>query len=110
MQGEEHGKTYDLTKMLQSGIKQFTVGRQRDNNVYVKSDFSDYLSRHHCTIEPDTGQWRVLDGQWNANTRSWVESTNGTFVNSRPITRNGFYLKPGDIIAMGDVTLRFESY
>jgi serine/threonine protein kinase len=110
MQGEEHGKIYDLSAMMKMGLKRFTIGRQKDNDVFVKSDFSDYLSRHHCTIEPDTGQWRVMDGQWNAEMRAWVESTNGTFVNSWPVSKNGFYLKPGDIIAMGDVTLRFESY
>jgi len=110
MQGEEHGKTYDLTQMVQRGMRRLTIGRQSDNNVYVKSDFSDFLSRHHCTIEPDTGQWRLMDGQWSPDRMCWVDSTNGTFVNSRPITRTGFYLKPGDIISMGDVTLRFESY
>ena len=110
MQGEEYGKIYDLTQMVNQGLKRLTVGRQSDNNVYVKSDFSDYLSRHHCTIEPDTGQWRVLDGQWSAERQCWVESTNGTCVNSWPVSKIGFFLKSGDIISMGDVTMRFEAY
>ena len=110
MQGEEYGRTYDLTQMWRSGVKKFTIGRQEDNVVFIKSDFSNYVSRHHCTLEPDTDQWLIKDGQWNAGTNSWTESKNGTFVNSRPITPNGFYLQPGDIIAMGDVTLKFESY
>lgn len=120
MQGEEHGKTYDLTGMFQRGVRLFTVGRQDDNAVFVKSDYSDYISRHHCTIEPDTGQWRIVDGQWNRERRCWIDSTNGTFVNSYPVSSPnsvsngnsfyGFFLHPGDIIAMGDITLRFESY
>jgi pSer/pThr/pTyr-binding forkhead associated (FHA) protein len=39
-----------------------------------------------------------------------MNSTNGTYVNAKPVTSNGFYLKTGDIIAIGDVTMRFENY
>lgn len=110
MQGEEHGRTYDLTAMQDRGMRVLTLGRGRDNAIYVKSDFSDYISRHHCTLEPDGGHWKVSDGQWDNKCQAWKESTNGTYVNSWPVTRSGFYLQPNDIIAMGDVTIRFESY
>lgn len=108
MQGEEHGRTYNLTAMQLRGARQFTIGRHRDNTICVKSDFSDYMSRFHSTLEPDEEQWWLRDGQNSGG--QWKESTNGTFVNSQPVTDSGFYLQPGDIIAMGDVTLRFESY
>jgi pSer/pThr/pTyr-binding forkhead associated (FHA) protein len=39
-----------------------------------------------------------------------MNSTNGTYVNAKPVTGNGFYLRAGDIIAIGDVTIRFENY
>ncbi len=110
MQGEEYGRIYDLSEMLRRGLRSFTIGRQLDNDIYIKSDFTDFLSRHHCTIEVGEGQWRVRDGQWRKDSRRWEESRNGTFVNSRPASNLGYYLQMGDIIAIGDVTLRFEHY
>ena len=68
------------------------------------------MSRFHCTIERDGGHWVIRDGQWRKELRQWVNSTNGTYVNAKPVTQNGFYLKTGDIIAIGDVTMRFENF
>lgn len=110
MQGEEYGRVYDLDQLVQKGIRVLTVGRQSDNTIYIKSDYSDFLSRHHCTLEAGTGKWAIRDGQWLPQKRQWADSRNGTFVNSRPVSRNGFYLTSGDIISIGDVTLRFENY
>lgn len=111
MQGEEYGRVYNLTELASQGRRILTVGRQRDNIVCIKSDSSDFMSRHHCTLELDNAKlWVIRDGQWLNEYRQWVTSTNGTFVNSRPVTPNGYYLAAGDIIAMGDVTLRFENY
>ena len=113
MQGEEYGRVFDLSKMVSSTHRRIiTVGRHHDNSVYIRSNYSDYISRHHCTIEASTngGQWLVQDGQWVNSQEGWKLSKNGTYVNSIPVTQKGYYLKPGDIIAMGDVTLRFENY
>lgn len=113
LQGEEHGRIYDLTKMLQITKRRIiTVGRQKENSVCIRSEYSDFISRRHCTIEANSsgGQWLIQDGQWLNPQEGWKLSKNGTYVNSQPITSKGFYLKPGDIIAMGDVTLRFENY
>lgn len=113
MQGEDHGKFFDLTKIVNTTHRRIiTVGRHPGNNVFIRSTYSDFISRHHCTIEAslDGGQWLVQDGQWINPQEGWRLSKNGTFVNSAPVTPKGFYLKPGDIIAMGDVTLRFENY
>ena len=109
MQGEEYGRIYDLTQLLQRGQAVLTVGRQNDNAIFIKSDSSDFLSRHHCTIEHGEGKWVVRDGQWQPQARQWVASTNGTFVNSRPVSNTGYYLSTGDIITIGDVTLKFEN-
>ena len=51
----------------------------------------------------------VRDGQWQREARQWVPSSNGTFVNSRPVSNAGYYLTSGDIITIGDVTLKFEN-
>lgn len=113
MQGEDHGHFFDLTKMVNMLHRRIiTVGRHSDNNVFIRSNYSDFISRYHCTIEASTngGQWLVRDGQWLNPQEGWILSKNGTYVNSIPVTQKGYYLKPGDIIAMGDVTLRFENY
>lgn len=113
LQGEEYDKVYNLTQMAMSGKRVLTLGRQTDNSIFVKSMHSTFLSRYHCTIETnkDFTEWIIRDGQWNSSTGIWNPSRNGTFINSRQIPeRQVFYLKPGDIIAVGDITLRFENY
>lgn len=112
LQGEEYGKTYNLSQMASTGQRILTVGRQLGNTIKIKSDFSDFISRFHCTMELDTSsrQWVIRDGQWQKESRRWVNSSNGTYVNAKPVPQNGFYLSTGDIIAMGDVTMRFENY
>ena len=112
LQGEEYGKTYNLSQIVDAGRRILTIGRQPGNAITIKSDFSDFISRFHCTIErdPSSGQWVIRDGQWRSEHRQWMNSTNGTYVNAKPVTGNGFYLRAGDIIAIGDVTIRFENY
>lgn len=112
LQGEDYGKTFDITQMARAGHRLLTVGRQNDNNIFIKSIYSTYVSRYHCTLEVsvDLTQWIIRDGQWNRQIRQWNLSRNGTFVNSRPIGKSGFYLKAGDIITLGDMTMRFENY
>ena len=112
LQGEEYGKAYNLTQFASSGQRILTIGRQVGNTIKIKSDFSDFISRFHCTLEldPTSGQWVLRDGQWRKDQRQWVNSSNGTYVNSKPVTQNGFYISIGDIIAMGDVTMRLENY
>ena len=67
-----------------------------------------YISRRHCTIEPDGNHFLIRDGQKSGY--SWKRSTNGTYVNSTEVTERGFYLAPDDIITIGDVKMRFEPY
>ena len=112
MQGEEYGRAYNLSQMASSKGRIMTIGRQQGNTVLIKSDHSDFVSRFHCTIESadGTSQWTIRDGQWRKELRQWADSSNGTYVNSFPVTRNGYFLKPGDIITIGDVTLRFEYF
>lgn len=114
MQGEEYGRTYDLTRMLQK-MNFLTVGRADkfvNNDIAIKEEQSTYISRQHCTIEkePD-GSFKIRDGQRDLHSYSgWHRSTNGTFVNSAEVSENGYYLREGDIISIGDAKLRLEAY
>lgn len=114
MQGEEYGKTYDLSKMLQN-MKFLTIGRAdrfTPNDIAIKEEQSTYVSRRHCTIyKENDGSFKICDGQRDIHSFSgWQRSTNGTYVNSTETSENGFYLCPGDIISIGDVKMRFEPY
>lgn len=112
LQGDEYGRIYDLAAQTRHGLRVLTLGRSNNNVLHIKSDFSNFLSRKHCTIEADKeGQhWLVRDGQWVASEGRWQPSSNGTYVNSRPVSSKGYFLQSGDIITCGDVTLRFEKY
>lgn len=111
MQGMEHGTVYDLGAMLgDSGRRLLTVGRDDSNIIQLRDYTESYLSRRHFTLEKHaSGQWMIRDGQWDASSRSWADSTNGTYVNSTQVSRDGSGLHNGDIITAGDIKLRFET-
>jgi len=89
-----------VTKLLnqESGAYAFTadpdegvviVGRENDCNFIVKEDG---VSRHHCKIWFDEGQWHVEDSQ----------SRHGTLVNNKQI-RKPAILKNGDVLKLAGV-------
>lgn len=108
------------------------------NSIAIKETMSSYVSRCHCTLELDyeRGAWVIRDGQWridcpiglrfkeifpckactalcpsfNSGKHHWMISTNGTYVNSSEVGREGTIIKLGDIISIGDVKLRVEGY
>ena len=116
MQGEEYGTTYDLMAYFyggahRSGPRALTIGRQDNgthNDISIRETQSCYISRRHCTIEPDGNYFLIKDGQKVGY--SWHRSTNGTYVNSTEVSEKGYYLAAGDIITIGDVKMRFEPY
>ena len=112
MQGEEYGKVYKLDKLIERGIRLFTVGRDTDNIIYIKEEQSSYLSRRHCSIETTNKAdfWIIRDGQWDKEKKIWNDSRNGTYVGSTQVNNKGYELRAGDIISMGDVKIRFENY
>ena len=69
-----------------------TIGR-RDDNSLVLDDA--YVSSAHAEIMFDQGAWWVVD----------LSSTNGTFVNGRPV-RARIRLATGDVVQFGRMTLR----
>jgi serine/threonine protein kinase len=114
MQGEEHGKTYDLTEMagtMEAAV--IEIGRkERDttNKIAIKEENTSYITRRHATIEyygePDH-RWYLRHGQWSVAERRWNNSLNGTYVNGKLLERTQRHeLRAGDIITTGDTTLK----
>jgi len=104
--GVESGKAYTLSPL----DKIFTIGRS-DNNTIIIEDFQTvFISRFHCTIEciPSLHAWYLRDGQWCQDDKIWKPSTNGTYLNSDKVDKNGKKLKCGDIITIGDTTIRVQ--
>ncbi len=112
MQGEEHGKRYNLNDFLQDDIYLVTGGRYSkyiSNNISIKDFNTSYISRRHFTLEfnPVQNSWYLRDGQFYDG--KWENSLNGTYVNSRELHGlEGVELKAGDIISIGEVKLRVE--
>lgn len=65
----------------------------RDASCHVHIDDSS-VSHRHARIYHSDGEWHVED----------LGSTNGTFVNDRPLTRP-VILRPGDSVSVGRSTL-----
>lgn len=111
LQGMDFGQVHDLTSILrQRNIFLVTVGRG-ENNVIQLHDFQTfYTSRYHFTIEvnPSLDTFIIRDGQWNMEERCWRPSSNGTYVNSTEVSAMGQVLVPGDIITVGEITMKFD--
>jgi hypothetical protein len=110
MHGDDFGKIFDISQLSKDACRQIiTLGRSANSTVMINDQF---ISRNHSTLETDESRlkWIIRDGQWNFEERIWQKSTNGTFVNSTEVSENGYMLKHGDIVALGDVKLKFEVY
>lgn len=140
MQGEDYGVVYNIANVVNGEPRILTVGRKDSdvlNHIPITENDSNYISRCHCTIEYDIDKkkWLIRDGQYRmacniakrcfkepfpckqctaacpVNRKGvWQRSLNGTYVNSTEVDENGCFFKPGDIISIGDVTLRVEGY
>lgn len=110
LQGQGYGSVCSLNSLLGDGML-VTIGRAAHNRLCLKEEGTYYLSRRHCCIETDSARsvWTLRDGQWDSAARSWIRSSNGTFINSKSVNEYGMSLTHGDIIALGDYRLRFES-
>ncbi len=111
LQGKEYGKVYDLTELFEQHSKRLlTVGRGTGNDIQLMDFDTYYTSRRHFTIEgnQELNTFVVRDGQWDFEARSWMPSSNGTYVNSTRVDQMGRRLNSGDIITVGEMTLKFE--
>lgn len=120
MQGEQHGLAFNLTKLAQQKksdvltIGWFDKDDPACNDLAIVEPASKYISRYHATLELEESQaqWHIRDGQWrkHGSTYAWLPSTNGVYVNSQKADEEGLPLLPGDIITLGDTTLRLEIF
>jgi serine/threonine protein kinase len=118
MEGQQHGLIYNLSELCrQKDCGILTLGwldnsNPNSNDIGIAEAGTNFISRFHCSLEfnAQEGQWYIRDGQWRsqAGTSDWFLSTNGVLVNSNEIDAEGFPLNPGDIVTLGDTTLRFE--
>lgn len=74
--------------------EQISIGRGEDNNIVIPEGF---VSHHHAVIYPHGSQYVIED----------LGSVNHTYVNDQ-ILEGRAYVKPGDIVRIGMVTMRFE--
>lgn len=116
MQGEEYGRTYVLDELIHANRALLTIGRQSEdvhNDIPILEEQSRYISRKHCTLELNrkTQGWHIRDGQWEQySPDGWKHSLNGTYLNSSEVSVLGTPLCNGDIISIGDVKMRVETY
>ena len=74
--------------------EQITMGRGKDNDVVIPEGF---VSHHHAVIYQHGSQYVIED----------LGSVNHTYVNDQMMEGRA-YIKPGDLVRIGMVTLRFE--
>ena len=109
--GDEQNKIFNLPRLLagkQAGSV-LTIGRKDPsvrNDIGIVEMLTTYISRRHATIEKwnDPECWIIRDGQWTPD--GWKASVNGLYINSQAAGMEGTVLKPGDIITLGDTTLK----
>lgn len=115
MNGDEPGRIYNLSRDIDRNggvlhVGWFDFANPYDNDVAIVEKHTAYISRRHATIIKDYGrrQWLIMDGQTRPNhtNGAYKPSTNGTLVNSSDVGEQGHELKNGDIITLGDTTLK----
>ena len=121
MSGDENGRLYNLSNLLEFQNKRLlTLGwfdsqRPFINDVGIVERYTTYISARHATLEVekkgnDIEQWFIRDGQFyeKDGQAGFHPSTNGVLVNSRRIGAHAEALQDGDIITVGDTTLKVE--
>ena len=117
MNGWQPNLVFDLSDMMtEKGY--LTIGRfdedEPDLNDIGIIELEDpyFISRNQSTFEvvSKSGNWYIRDGQYRkiGSKFQWIASKNGTFINSVSIDSKGVIVKAGDIITIGDTTLRIE--
>lgn len=115
-QGETKDRALDISKLvvqnepmakdseLQLPFGKTILGRKTDNapdNKVVISNDDKTVSRNHCQIE------KLKEANQVLFTIKDLQSANGTFINDEPLQKEDeVYLMPGDIITIGNVTIK----
>lgn len=109
-QGDNLGASFELSQYLNNKGRMLRVGRANNNDIVLFESNSNYVSRYHFTLEKsqDGSFWIIRDGQWQKNEQCWVTSTNGTYINATPITKDGQKVFTGDIITAGEYKIMIQ--
>jgi len=83
LRGPEPGRIYDLTS------ETITIGRGRKNDIIIHDN---EISREHCRLVRVLFDYELSD----------LNSTNGTFLNGRPVSEASSALFDRNIIELGD--------
>ena len=86
LSSEEVGREIDLTADL------YVIGRSEEANCRIQDSS---ISRAHARIDLDAGEWTISD----------LDSINGILING--VKKDDYVLKPGDIIELGTVRIRY---
>jgi putative nucleotidyltransferase with HDIG domain len=90
------GVNQNFNSMTWSFSESTFVGR--DKNLKVFLDDSS-VSRKHAEISLTKIGWQVCD----------LNSTNGTFINGKKLSKETFTLLPNDIVQFGEIALKVEN-
>jgi len=118
MNGDETGRIYELSKMARERNRQiltigwFDTAAPDRNDIGIVERYTNFISRYHATLEydPSYDRWYLRDGQWRDKdgVRGWYASTNGVYVDGKRVSVEGVVVEPGNIVTLGDTTLRLE--
>jgi serine/threonine protein kinase len=85
------------------------------NEVGITEQHTNYISARHATLTLEHHQhglqrWSIRDGQHyeRHGHLAWHPSLNGVYVNARPLGSDKQFLQHGDIVVLGQTTLRVE--
>lgn len=109
-QGENTGTRFYLARLLSNNRKMLRAGRDQQNDIVLPANEHTYVSRAHFTLQKAArgNTWIIRDGQWLMDKKRWEPSTNGTYLNSTPVSQEGLKLFTGDIITAGEYKLKVE--
>ena len=105
LDGEEHGKVIPVKVTGPTTIGR--LGHDCSNDICIREQLTNYISRRHATFEYIKGKVYLRDGQWEKESKKWRNSKNGTFINGRSIYDQGDNaLNYLDIITIGNTSLK----
>lgn len=86
-------RRFDLSRLTERG-QRVVIGRAEDCDIRIKSPA---VSRHHCAVEIDDGDWIIRD----------LGSTHGVEVEGVKVSEAA--IVPGLEVVIGPAALRFQS-
>ena len=120
--GEQVGRTYHLSNLSKHLRKRrLSIGwydpeQPFVNDIGIMETYTKYISRRHATLDlsyptQDQEQWRIRDGQpySKGSIAGWYPSKNGVYLNGKRVGKDGIVVQHGDILTLGDFTLKFEA-